>query len=82
MKVMLSKERRVSTAAKMSAWRAREWFLLSDSRLRAKTRQMQGFIIHLVTDSTGGNTIFRSSGSKPNLHPRETKPSCKQFVWQ
>lgn len=33
MKVMLSRERRVSTAARMSAWRASEWFLLSDSRL-------------------------------------------------
>lgn len=33
MKVMLSRDRRVSTAARMSAWRAREWFLLSDSRL-------------------------------------------------
>lgn len=33
-KVMLSRERRVSTAAKMSAWRAREWFLLSDSLLK------------------------------------------------
>ncbi len=35
MKVMLSRERRVSTAARMSAWRASEWFLLSDSRLEA-----------------------------------------------
>lgn len=34
MKVMLSRERRVSTAARMSAWRASEWFLLSDSRLK------------------------------------------------
>lgn len=34
MKVMFSKERRVSTAARMSAWRASEWFLLSDSRLK------------------------------------------------
>lgn len=36
MKVMLSKESRVSTAARMSAWRASEWFLLSDSRLQHK----------------------------------------------
>ena len=33
MKVMLSSDSRVSTAARMSAWRAREWFLRSDSRL-------------------------------------------------
>lgn len=40
MKVILSRDRRVSTAAKMSAWRAREWFLLSDSRLRGMTEQI------------------------------------------
>lgn len=40
MKVMLSRDRRVSTAAKMSAWRAKEWFLLSDSRLRGTTEHI------------------------------------------
>lgn len=33
MKVIFNRESLVSTAARMSAWRANEWFLLSDSRL-------------------------------------------------
>ena len=46
MKVMLSRERRVSTAARMSAWRASEWFLLSDSLLETNDEKQGEDLSH------------------------------------
>lgn len=38
MKVIFKRDSLVSTAARMSAWRANEWFLLSDSRLENRSQ--------------------------------------------
>lgn len=57
MKVMLRRDRRVSTAARISAWRANEWFLLSDSRLR--TSHDNKNVVN--TDLSGYSAIFEDT---------------------
>lgn len=54
MKVIFKRESLVSTAARMSAWRANEWFLLSDSRLENRPQ--------------GDTDLTRRQKSNCNIH--------------
>lgn len=60
MKVMLSRERRVSTAARISAWRASEWFLLSDSLLETHKHKNSTERVFHGSNEIPDNKYFKS----------------------
>lgn len=74
MKVMLSRERRVSTAARMSAWRASEWFLLSDSRLQTNL-DLNVLYVSILDKCAALNAPTQCSATTAMLL------SCRSWPW-